>query len=156
MNGMQHMNTQQSGHRLLSLISAILTMLLFFNSCAGGRGDYTIELLNGYAVSKINSREMLFGKKDGITETSYTIVISHYFVKAFQLHDPYILLQGIETKELCISDEELEANKRVYYFVDSSSENIVGPFETIDQLSTCCNLYEIVLLDEWTSIEKYG
>ena len=88
MNGMQATRIQQNGRMLIKII-AVLVVILSLSGCSwldgfvgDGRGDWTVDLCRGYAISKINSKEILIIHKDSADETGGSIVISNYFIKS--------------------------------------------------------------------------
>ena len=62
-----------------------------------GRGDWTVDLFEGYAVSKINSREIILVHKDDPDATGGSIILPNFFVTAYQLHKPYVCIEGFFT-----------------------------------------------------------
>ena len=141
LTGMLNIHTKQSGIKYLSAVVSILVCVLCLAGCASnwsewlvgdGRGDWTLELFAGYNISKINSREILVGHKENPEDVGNSIVIFNYYVTAYQTYEPYIYLEGIQTQNISISNEELELRELSYYLIDSTSGDIKGPFDSIE------------------------
>ena len=114
-------------------LGLVFALLLSFCSCTldrlvgDGRGDWTVDLQNGYAISKINSREILIIHKENVEDSGGEIVISNYFVKAYQVQKKYICLEGIRTEGMAATEQELEAAQRIYYIINTDTGEIIGP-----------------------------
>lgn len=119
-----------------------------------GRGDWTLDIANGYCISKINSREVLLIHKDSPGDSGGSIVLPNYFVTSYQQYEQYIFLEGISTQGRTASEEELETGPSVYYVLDSGCAEIEGPFQAYDKLLKYCNEHEIEIEDEWLTAEK--
>lgn len=114
-----------------------------------GRGDWTLNLSGGYAISKINSKEILLIHKNNPEDSGGSIVIPNYFVLAYQQFDSYICLKGICTQERTISEDELEVGVLSYYIVDTNNSDIVGPIKSYSDLAVQCSSREIEINEEW-------
>ena len=140
--------------KLLILISVII-LVLILGACSAefflgeGRGDWTLNLREGYGISKLNSRQILLIHKDNPEDSGAAIVIPNFFVLAYQDFDSYICLKGICTQERAISEEELKAAVFSYYLVDTKDSNIAGPLASYYDLTEYCNLHEIEIGEEW-------
>lgn len=75
-------------------------------------------------------------------------MIDRYFLTAFCVQEPYILLEGIETADTFLSDSERNARQLAYYAIDTTDDSIIGPFETASSLLASLNLDTI----DWTPI----
>ena len=161
MNGLLPISIQQNGRMLLKVAIAILVLSLFLSGCfsidwwvGDGRGDWTLDLYEGYAISKINSREILLVYKEKPSDSGGAIILLNYFVVAYQLHEPYICLKGIRTQEIAASEEELNAKVFSYYLIDASNGEVIGPFHAYDDFVQHCNSLSLEIKDEWIKAEK--
>lgn len=140
MNGTLFIHIQQNGQKWISVSLIVLTVSSFLYGCTDGwisgegRGDWSIELINGYEIDRINSNEKILGRKLNPGDSEGRIVLSNYYIIGYQLQDPYIILEGIPTAGLVVSDEELKASVLFYYLIDTSSDSINGPYASYDEL----------------------
>ena len=159
MNGMQLTHTQPNGKMPLKLTITIIIIALLLNGCAidwwvgDGRGDWTLDLYGGYAISKINSREILLIHKENPNDTGGSIVIPNFFVTAYQLHEPYIYLEGISTQKMSATDEELERMALRYYVMNAINGDIIGPFDSFDGFLKHCNSIKMEISEAWQNID---
>ena len=143
MNGLQHTSIQPNGRQFLKLALITLAML-FLCGCSpdwwvgDGRGDWTLDLREGYAISKINSHEILFVHKDNPNDTGGTIVIPNYFIVTYQIHKQFICLEGIRTQGPSVSEEELDEMQLSYYLVNTNDGKVEGPYEDYDSFVNYC------------------
>ena len=155
MNGMRHTHIQQIGHWYIKLGVIILICVLFFSSCSSywlvgdGRGDWDYEIYEGYCIDKINSRQILLTHRNNPEDSGGTIIISKYFVTNYQLQEPYILVEGINTQSNSISDEELNNSVLTYYIVDTINGEVVGPLASYVELEEQCSVLSIDIDSEW-------
>ena len=166
LSGVQHINIPQSGKTMIKVVPVILVLLIFLCSCTtdfsywlvgDGRGDWTYELFGGYALSKVNSSCIVLGYNDDPDSTGHEFVLPPYFVTAFQLHEPYILLEGIPTEDSFATEEELNERKLAYYIVNSDNHEIMGPFDTLDDLENQCDAISVEIDSQWYDTQDiYG
>ena len=155
LNGLLPTHIQQNGRMLLKATIAILVFTLFLCACSAdwwvgdGRGDWTLDLYEGYAISKINSNEILLIHKEDPNNSGGSIILPNYFVIAYQLHKPYICLEGIHTQGLSASEDELNDMVLNYYLVDTTSGEEFGPFESYDDFIERCSSLGLNIEDEW-------
>ncbi len=160
LNGLPHTLIQLNGRMLLKVTIVALVLILFLSACAAdwwvgdGRGDWTMDLYEGYGISKINSNEILLIHKENPNDSGGSIIIPNYFVIAYQLHEPYIYLEGIHTQEMSASKDELNNMKISYYLVDTTSGEVIGPFESYNDFVECCSSIELEIDDEWRKTNK--
>lgn len=160
MNGSPLTHIQQNGRMLLkmTLIAVILSVL--FCGCSSywlvgdGRGDWTLDLKEGYAISRINSREILLIHKENPDDAGGEIVISNYFITAYQLYEPYICLEGIKTQGMAASEDELNNMVLSYYIIDTTSAEVIGPFESQNGFIEHWSSLGINLEEEWIKTSK--
>ena len=84
--GLLRIPRSQNGRRLINLLMAILIMMLLLSGCEGdwlvgyGRGDWTENLIGGYAIDKINSQDIEFIHKisNSFTRKAMTIAEEHF------------------------------------------------------------------------------
>lgn len=157
MNGMLLTHIQRNGQIFLKIIITVLAILLFVCGCSlkwwvgDGRGDWTVDLYEGYSISKINSYEIIFGYKESPESPGGSIIIPNYYVTAYQICEPYVCLEGIHTQKITISDEELKNRVLSYYIVDTTDGGVIGPFESDDTLVDYCNSLALEISDKWVS-----
>ncbi len=153
--GMLSTRIQLNGRMLLKVIIVAVVLTLFLSACSAdwwvgdGRGDWTLDIHKGYAISKINSNEILLVFKKNPNDSGGSIVLPNYFVVAYQLQEPYICLEGIRTQRMSASEEELNNMALSYYIVDTNSDDIIGPFEFYEDFVKHCDSLKLEMKDEW-------
>ena len=160
LNGLLPIRIQLNGRMLLKVTIAVLVLILFLSACSvewwvgDGRGDWTLDLIEGYGISKINSMEILLIHKENPNDSGGSIILPNYFVIAYQLHEPYIYLEGIHTQGISASEDELSNMVLSYYLVDTTNGEVIGPFESCDDfVERCCSL-GLEIEDEWTKTNE--
>ena len=118
-----------------------------------GRGDWTLDISNGYAISKINSYEILLVYKENPSDSGGSIILSNYFIKAYQFYDPYLCLEGICTQEIAISQDELIAAELSYFLVNTNNGEIVGPFESYNDFAAYCGDIVLKISNNWIRVK---
>ena len=155
LNGLQPIRTQQNGQLIIKATIVIVVVALLLSACSAdwwvgdGRGDWTLDLYSGYAISKINSKEILLIYKENPNNSGGSIILPNYFIMAYQLHEPYIFIAGIHTQGLSASEDELNNGMLSYYLIDASDGKVIGPLETHNDFADCCNSLGLDLKDEW-------
>jgi hypothetical protein len=110
-----------------------------------GRGDWEINLVNGYRIDHFNASEIKLCKK----QNKYLeVVIKNYYVTAYSMKEEYVFLEGIQTAGEYITDQEKEARILSYYALDTTDDCVIGPFDTADELSKALDLSGI----DWTPV----
>lgn len=149
------MNKRTRQNRKTRVILVILILSFVMSGCSAdwlvgaGRGDWSRELCAGYTLTKVNGYEIVFGHREDFSATANSILIENCFISAYQVQEPYIYLEGIPTKSWAASEEELQSKTRNYYFVNTDSGEIVGPFESSAALSDYCTSLAIEIPEEW-------
>ena len=145
--------------RFLKLFAVILLVITICSACYSGcypkwvldygRGDWTLILINGYQINRINGHTIVLEYKENLDDISSHTVLENYYVKSYQIYDEYIFLEGIRTKEDRISDNELENNDLAYYVVNTLNHDVAGPFESLGELKIMCDNNSLKLQEEW-------
>lgn len=160
LNGLLPTRIQLNGRMLLKVTIATLVLILFLSACSvdwwvgDGRGDWTLDLYEGYGISKINSNEILLVHKENPNDSGGSIILPNYFVIAYQLHEPYICLEGIRTQEISVSEDELNDMVLSYYLVDTTNGEVIGPSESHDDFVERCSSLGLEIEDEWIKTKK--
>lgn len=155
LNGLLPIRIQLNGRMLLKVTVAALVLALFSSACSvnwwvgDGRGDFTLDLYEGYGISKINSKEILLVHKENPNDSGGSIILPNYFVIAYQLHQPYICLEGIHTQGISASEDELNDMVLSYYLVDTTNGELIGPFESRDDFIEHCSSLGLEIENEW-------
>ena len=155
LNGLLPIRIQLNGRMLLKLTIAALVLILFLSACSverwvgDGRGDWTLDLYEGYGISKINSNEILLVRKENPNDSGGSIILPNYFVIAYQLHEPYICLEGIHTQEISASEDELNDMVISYYLVDTTNGEVIGLFESDDDFMERCSSLGCICPKYW-------
>lgn len=110
-----------------------------------GRGDWEINLVNGYRIDHFNASEIKLCKKQN---KYFEVVIKNYYVTAYSMKEEYVFLEGIQTAGEYITDQEKETRILSYYALDTTDDSVIGPFDTADELSKALDLSGI----DWTPI----
>ena len=159
MIGLLRIPRSQNGRRLINLLMAILIMMLLLSGCEGdwlvgyGRGDWTENLIGGYAIDKINSQDIEFIHKESYDDSGGTFSISNFLVVGYQIQEPYILLEGIHMQGWRVTEEELQAGVLSYCIVNAENDDILGPFETQNEFEAHCDALEITNYGEWIKVD---
>ena len=104
------------------VILACLLLCLLLCSCVGaGLGDWSYPLPNSYAIWRVNSQCIVFGKESGHSLSND--VDSYIF--AFCCNERYVGLKRLEERPL--PDAPVSADSAEFYLVDTQTEQIVGP-----------------------------
>ncbi|MBR6825251.1 MAG: hypothetical protein IKM59_01755 [Oscillospiraceae bacterium] len=163
MIGMLLTHIRRNGQMYLKSI-ALLTcvfVLLFTTGCSfisfmldpgEGRGDWTIELINGYCINRINGSQKVLSSRRNSTDTNGSIVLHRFYITSYQISKHYICLEGISTREAYISEKELEREARDYYLVSTTSHTITGPFESIEAFLEHCSTIDLNIAEVWTEV----
>ena len=160
LNGLQPIRIQQNGQWIIKATIAIVVFALLLSACSAewwfgdGRGDWTLDLYGGYAITKINSKEILFIFKEDPNDSGGSIIIPNYFVLAYQLYESNIFLAGINTQGMSASEDELNNGALSYYLVDAVNGKVIGPIESRDEFGDCCSSWGLELKDEWIKTES--
>lgn len=155
LNGMLPIHMRHNGQMLIKVIIVVLIAVLLLSGCSrdwiagDGRGDWTVELCAGYSIVKINSRQICLGYKESLDAPGSSIIISNYFVTAYGMSDSYIFLKGIQTKEHTISNDERHNPEFVYYLVNTTDDDVIGPFEAYDDFLKLCSSLGLEIETEW-------
>jgi len=146
-------------HRKITILTLVIVLLLFVSSrspawfLGEGRGDWTVTLNEGYAISKINSKEILLIHKNNPEDSGGTIVISNYFVLAYQQQNSYVCLKGICTQGKAITEDELSVSELSYFLVNTKTNSIIGPLKSSNDFVEQCRSLGIEA-GEWTHTKK--
>ena len=110
------------------------------------RGDWDVNLYGEYDLVRVNSHCIEISKKAG--EGGWHTMIPRFFVTGFSIREPYILLEGIQTADVFMTDQEKEARILSYYALNTTDDSVIGPFDTADELSKALDLSWI----DWTPV----
>lgn len=159
LNGTQHIQQQPSGLKYLKTIAALVFIWLLLGGCSmdqwagDGRGDWTLDIGEGYCITRVNTYEILVGYKHDPDVAGSEIVIPYYFVTAYQEDDHYFMFEGIHTQKWAVSDDELSKRILIYYIIDTSDDTLLGPFESITEFEEMCKMLGIQDCFEWVEID---
>ena len=162
LSGLQIITIQKKLGITFNLLLLSFVLIFVLTGCSlhwlvgDGRGDWTQELINGYAILKINSNKIMIGHKDSLDSPGWSDVIPNYYITAYQQKTPFIFLTGIQTKHSIASAEELNSNPSIFYLVNSETEIIAGPFSSLDDLKTYCSDFNLVVPDTWEITANCG
>lgn len=155
MTGMLPTRIQQIGLMLIKVIICSITIIAVLCGCSNdwlsgdGRGDWTVNICGNYALSKVNTDEIILIQKYESDLPGGNIVIPNYYILAYQVQEPYIFLEGLVSQKMSISAEERENNQRSYFAVLTTDDTIIGPFESYDLLIDYCTAHNLLITDEW-------
>lgn len=153
MIGMRHILSIDVGKKLKKLFVLVLITVVLLCGCAMGRGDRYIDLIEGYGIDVVSSKEILVVYKSP-EMVGNEIVIREYYVSAYQIRETTIFLKGIAISGDSISDDDLENCSYTYYLIDSVSHSIIGPFEASTELEAYCLSHEISYTADWVPTRK--
>lgn len=159
LSGAQHINIRPNGRMLLSMVMVTLIFAILMCSCSSytlvgdGRGDWSHELCGGYYLVKVNSKCISLTYKENSNDSFTEYVLPPFFVTSYQLHKPYICVEGILTEGSFATEKELSEKKVTYYIVNYESNEIIGPFESYDEFFSQCESLAIKLNIHWNSTQ---
>ena len=139
----------------IGLIVSILFLAIYLCFCASEQwssncNDRTVELFEGYEISKGDTTAIKLVQKDESNEKKRNTVISNYFVTGYQTHEPYVCLMGIHTWNEQISKYELNTGLPCYYLVDCENDTVTGFYHSYAEFDEYCKMQNIQLNAEWT------
>lgn len=141
------------------LLSYLFSFLMFKDM---GRGDWYMDIVNGYRLDRINRHQITLVLEQPDT-ASNSIVVDNFFVSYIGFNERYIGLIGIPTESRSASDEEIEhaQNKEYanYYLIDTQSSKVMGPFESESEYLKQCDSCKTGTMGEWFStyeLENYS
>ena len=162
MIGNQDLRIKPNGRKLIETISLLLVAVLVLGGCSAielpemGQGDWQIELIDGYYVTRVNSRAIKLTYKEKEDSLSSSIVLPNYYIKSYQIYKSFICLEGIRTEGRFATEEELENYSLSYYLVNTINNDTKGPFETLEEFKDICSSSEIHLIQEWIIPQPQG
>ncbi len=144
----------RSRWRIIVLVLLFAAVSVTLSGCRyllifAGRGDYEIELFNGYYITRVNSRCIVLSYKDDPEASGSSAGLDRFFITGYQLYEPYIGLAGIDTHDVYITDEELDLRVTTYYLIDTVQGNVAGPFESIDAYTQYCATLNLDVREGW-------
>ena len=158
---MRSTNVVKTGRKFLKGICVLVVSLILLSGCTKEEtldwliGDFHKEdywsetLCNDYLISRTSSQSISLCKQEGeFLET----IISGFCVTEYLVDEPYIYLMGIKGKGLWVTQEEIEGNLPVYYFVDTEDGRVRGPFNTYEDLQERCIKLDISISGEWVTV----
>lgn len=152
MRGMLHIPILRNGNLLSKGTAIVIILSVILCGCAGGQGDWSKDLYNGYSITRFNSDTIMLINDDQPV-TPYAIMC--FYITEYQLHEPYIFLKGIQTKHQAITEEERDNNSITYYIVHTETDEIIGPIDSFDAFIKQCNQLSLVVTKDegWTKTE---
>lgn len=109
-----------------------------------GNNDWGVNFNNDYAIWRINSERICFGKKE--TPYSMRYVVDSY-ISAFCYNEKYVVLECFpEGKE----SQNSEDAKREYYIMDLENEKLLGPYDD-SEIETNISNIDLGILSDWVS-----
>jgi hypothetical protein len=160
LKGLPLIRIQQNGRMLMKVTIAAIVIALSLSGCSidwwvgDGRGDWILDLQEGYAICKINSERILFVHKENPDDSGGTIVLPNFFVMAYQQQEQYVCLKGICTQKESASKDEPNDMGLSYYLVDTINDEVFGPFESSVAFAKHCSSLEFEINDEWIKPKK--
>ena len=125
----------------------ILTFVLA--GCSEGRGDWRKELVAGYAISCINSKQIAIVHRENPDAVGSSFVIRNYYVTAYWCDDEFICVKGIPTDDAFVTDEELLGQYCLYYLIQTSNDTVFGPYSSELELFETCSMLGVSTKQEW-------
>lgn len=120
--------------KCIKIISIIL-LIMSLSACASNaissginNGDWSYKLPNNYEIWRINSREIVCGKKDG--ENSLSNVINENYVLEFKYNERYVCLKCVEATQNLSA--EIDKSNPNFYIIDTMKDTIYGAYTNTD------------------------
>lgn len=164
MIGLRCIHTKRNGLMPRKMIALILACSVLLSGCSTAildwligddwGSDWTIDLISGYSIVKVNSHCIVLGHKESPEHPGYSNVISCYFVTAYKIQGTHIAIEGIPTQGDSISDQELASEILNYYLVDTVSGDIAGPYKTKEAFAEFCTSLNLDVNEEWIKAKE--
>ena len=134
------------GNKCRIICLLVITSLLLAG-CFGGISDWTYELPNNYAIVRVNSQTVVFGKNADTFEQ----ILSRYII-AYSFNDTYIGLKRIPMdnvpQDSLFDVNEIDMSHSEYYLIDTTKEQIFGPY-TYDEYIELSMQLDIGTMSDW-------
>lgn len=150
-NGQQYIHIRRNGKRLTNVICILLVLIVFVSGCSAGRGDWKYELIEGYAINRINAHGVVLVHYDTLSDSG-AYVISNFYVTDYCLNQRFIGIQGIPTVDMWATDAELVVETRTFYLLDASKDILYGPYVTASDFAAQCVTVSSGNMGEWCSV----
>lgn len=132
-------------------IISITLLIMSLSACASStipygihNGDWSYKLPNNYEIWRINSREIVCGKKDG--ESSLSNVINENYVLEFKYNERYVCLKCVEaTQDLSAQIDKSSPN---FYIIDTMKDTIYGAYTNTDFKDKIIDM-ELIFNTDW-------
>ncbi len=121
-------------------ILLLIVVSFFLTSCAG-LSDWSFELPNDYEVWHINSKEIKILYVEGNGNSGKEVIPS--FVKEFAYDNRYVYTRNIVN----ITENNILAEQ--YYFLDTISQIVEGPYDSLDDLKNCATEKGVEIPNRW-------
>lgn len=132
------------------LICIFVLTVVLLSGCLPERGDWTYELVGGFAIDRINAHGIsLVHREEG--ETSGAYVIESFFITDFCSNQGFIGVKGFSTAGTFATDEEMQSADQVYYLVEVGSGAVHGPYEDQESFDKECRARSSRELGIWKS-----
>ncbi len=129
--------------KLYKCLICALIIAVTFVGC--GLGDRTYPLINGYEICKD-------ADTCGVHKENGGINISNFYITAYSINAPYVMLEGVETAYLFAEEKELESKIYRYYLVNTETDEVYGMFDSMLQLEYQCEELSVSIDFEWVSL----
>ena len=139
------------------LFSICIVMLLVLVGC--GYGDYEYRLPNGFRICRANSETITlnaekciyeYTDEDGLKGLSSFAVES--YVHEFSYNEQYVAVKQFNPENLDFQNfDSNDFSTPTYYFVDTVSTTVYGPYETQEEFEFACKEMNVGELGEWIS-----
>ena len=133
----------------------VALLLLIALALCGCQGDWRYDLIDGYAITRVNSKcisLVYYEEADG----SGSYVIRNFFVTDFCMNRDFIAVQGIPTAADFATDEELAETERFIYLVGITDGTVYGPYSNQEEWMAQCHEVGAEDLSAWRSTDGLG
>ena len=148
-------NTTRRRNIIVLICCLFISICLSFCSCKieSPTGDWSYDLPNEYSIQRLNPRQIVLVSSRGIRIDGQNAVTHNRiesYITSFCTDGKYVAVRHVNPSE--VDFENYSGNtfdKAAYFLVDTSNDELYGPFDTLDDFNNCCELIGVGQLSQW-------
>lgn len=139
----------------------VIILIFLFSFCSNliscnwnARGDWSYNLPNGYKIMRVNSTDIVLVASDYclIDEKGYlTNTMVERYITCFCYNAYYVAVRRIDVSN-DMSFEDIvnkDSDSALFYLVNTETNELNGPYSTLEDFENACMKFEIVDLCDW-------
>lgn len=132
------------------IILLLVCVMVSFSGCVS---DWLYELPNDYAISNNAYTTIDFVKITSRYRGSYTLdIVIETYINEFSYNEQYVAVKQFNPENLDFRNfDSNDFSTPTYYFVDTVSTTVYGPYETQEEFDAACKEMNVGELGEWIS-----